>query len=80
MEPVIYCEYKNNKIDKQTYEPIELFLERIDFIVKGLEMGYEFDKILVLSHVYLNKQLYGVSYSSNIEEKIQTILLEREEP
>jgi hypothetical protein len=61
-------------LEQMSFESQDIFISRIVFFLKALDLGLEKQKAITLSYVYRNKLLYNVSYTTDIEKRIQEIV------
>lgn len=67
-------EINNNfiKIEKDLFEPREKYMERVWFILKKIKNGSidNFDEYVKLSRIYVNVNILGCKYSSDLMNNI----------
>jgi hypothetical protein len=62
----------NHKYDfkKEIYEPFNIYLQRIKFVLIALDCNIDIIQAMTLGHVYRNKILYNVQYTNEIENLV----------
>lgn len=62
-------------LKKDKYENYDIFYDRSNFISSTtIKDGYQLDKVILLSNIYINNKYMGCEYDQKLMQKVKEII------